>query len=973
MSLKIGDKIEIKKQEKETSLEKIFKDILLALNSRLNQNEKLKWCDSALAVLESWYKEDEIKSVKVAKNRFIPIMRKLVEGSSLDKMSLFFEYYKRTYCFCARRDFECFVDYIEWNMPKKVLAKRRSVLKPYVDSLNRIAFDDNLKYLIVSYAPSMGKCIDANTPVYTPKGNVPIKNLNIGDEVYSMKNKNLCVEKITNKWETVKKQVKITLKSGKQLIVSPEHRMLTFDGYKMAKDITTNDYLYSLLSAIEHSNSIDIDELIFITGMIFEGHCKKRGMSYTGESNEMTDAFLCSCRNLDLKWTKDNKPNNNASTYRILQGNTDKSIKLLKKYGIYGHLAYTKRLPQCFFTMPLRQRYYFIEVMLATDGYITKHNAGISLANEKLINDIQMLLNSCGIYAHKSKKKIGKFTAWELIIPKEYVYELRKHCCCYHKDLKLFNMSENIRLDRGNLSVKYPKQIFRNLKPRGIRGGYNKKWHMERDNDRTLKMFDEMSKVYNELEEYRYKDFYWEEIVNVEYSDEEIDMIDIEVSNTHNFIANGYVSHNSYLATLFTAWGYGLSINNSVIRMSYSDELVLGFSRTIKGIISSPEFAEIFPLFRLYEGKPFEVERESDWKIKNANVPKSNHISRTRNGSTTGERASFAIIFDDMTKGAEEANSESTHRSIYNKWNTEWWNRRDGEKCKFIFVGTQWTPEDILNRIITDRNKVSKLINTDNPYVMESEDKSTVVIRVPMLDDNHKTTCSEVYPQDVAEQIERNTDPFLFSCVYQQCPIAPTGREFAWENIRTYNWDDYSKLELTNNSMATLDTARKGKDNVSMPIFKNDNNRNHYLVDAIYKQKAMDDLYDEIIEKIVVNQITTLIIENNIDTSLKRLLLDRLSIRGIYWCTIVEKFNTVKKEERIKNNRGIVQKQIVFPDKSIIKPNTDIGRMMDNITKYSFDKPNLHDDGIDSVCMYASEIILGKGSLSKPEAIKRPF
>lgn len=586
MSLKIGDKIEIKKQEKETSLEKMFKDILLALNSRLNQNEKLKWCDSALAVLESWYKEDEIKSVKVAKNRFIPIMRKLVEGSSLDKMSLFFEYYKRTYCFCARRDFECFVDYIEWNMPKKVLAKRRSVLKPYVDSLNRIAFDDNLKYLIVSYAPSMGK---------------------------------------------------------------------------------------------------------------------------------------------------------------------------------------------------------------------------------------------------------------------------------------------------------------------------------------------------------------------------------------------------SYLATLFTAWGYGLSINNSVIRMSYSDELVLGFSRTIKGIISSPEFAEIFPLFRLYEGKPFEVERESDWKIKNANVPKSNHISRTRNGSTTGERASFAIIFDDMTKGAEEANSESTHRSIYNKWNTEWWNRRDGERCKFIFVGTQWTPEDILNRIITDRNKVSKLINTDNPYVMESEDKSTVVIRVPMLDDNHKTTCSEVYPQDVAEQIERNTDPFLFSCVYQQCPIAPTGREFAWENIRTYNWDDYSKLDLTNNSMATLDTARKGKDNVSMPIFKNDNNRNHYLVDAIYKQKAMDDLYDEIIEKIVVNQITTLIIENNIDTSLKRLLLDRLSIRGIYWCTIVEKFNTVKKEERIKNNRGIVQKQIVFPDKSIIKPNTDIGRMMDNITKYSFDKPNLHDDGIDSVCMYASEIILGKGSLSKPEAIKRPF
>lgn len=583
--IKVGDKIQIKKQE--TTLESTFTDILNVLkSSKMKEHDKLDWCNSALSILEEMYKQNELGSVKVAKTKLIPILHKLIEGSKIENMALFFDYYKRTYCFCARRDFECFVDYIEWNMPRKVLANRRNVLKPYVDALNRIAFDDRLQYLVVSYPPSMGK---------------------------------------------------------------------------------------------------------------------------------------------------------------------------------------------------------------------------------------------------------------------------------------------------------------------------------------------------------------------------------------------------SYLATLFTAWGYGISINNSVIRMSYSDELVLGFSRTVKGIISSPEFAEIFPLFKLYNGKPFEVERESDWKIKNANVPKSNHIARTRNGSTTGERASFAIIFDDMTKGAEEANSESVHRGIYDKWNTEWWNRRDGVRCKFIFVGTQWTPEDILNRIIEDRNKISTLQPTDNPYVMESEDKSTIVIRVPMLDENHKTTCSEVYPQQIAEQIEQNTDPFLFSCVYQQNPIAPTGREFAWECIRTYTNEELLNVYLTPNSMATLDTARKGKDNVSMPIFKNDNNGNHYLIDAIYKQKPMDDLYGEIIEKIIEHRITTLVIENNIDTSLKRLLEDRLHARGIYWCIIIEKYNTVKKEERIKNNRGIVQKQIVFPDKSIVRPNTDIGRMMDNITKYSFDKPNLHDDGIDSVCMYVSEIIFGKGALSKPVAIRRPF
>lgn len=580
--IKVGDKIQIKKQE--TTLESTFTDILNVLkSSKMKEHDKLDWCNSALSILEEMYKQDELGSVKVTKTKLIPILHKLIEGSKIENMALFFDYYKRAYCFCARRDFECFVDYIEWNMPRKVLANRRNVLKPYVDALNRIAFDDRLQYLVVSYPPSMGK---------------------------------------------------------------------------------------------------------------------------------------------------------------------------------------------------------------------------------------------------------------------------------------------------------------------------------------------------------------------------------------------------SYLATLFTAWGYGISINNSVIRMSYSDELVLGFSRTVKGIISSPEFAEIFPLFKLYNGKPFEVERESDWKIKNANVPKSNHIARTRNGSTTGERASFAIIFDDMTKGAEEANSESVHRGIYDKWNTEWWNRRDGVRCKFIFVGTQWTPEDILNRIIEDRNKISMLQPTDNPYIKESEDKSTIVIRVPMLDENHKTTCSEVYPQQIAEQIEQNTDPFLFSCVYQQNPIAPTGRELSWECLQTYIEppDDLSPY-----CMAVIDTKRKGKDNLNMFICKPDGHGKHYLWDAIFSKKPMQSLYNDIIEKIILHRITTLVIENNTDESLKTLLDDRLKARGVYWCKILEKYNTVKKETRIKDNLWTILTLIIFKDKSIVKPNTDLGRLMDNITKYSFDYPNKFDDGPDGTALYASEIILGKSILNKPKPIRRRF
>lgn len=582
MSYKIGDKINIQKQE--ITLEQTFNDIISVLKStKIKEKDKLTWCNSILSILEEMYKQNELESVKIAKSKLIPVLEKLVEESQIENMALFFDYYKKAYCFCARRDFECFVDYIEWNMPKKVLANRREVLKPYVDALNRLPFDEKLEYIVVSYPPSMGK---------------------------------------------------------------------------------------------------------------------------------------------------------------------------------------------------------------------------------------------------------------------------------------------------------------------------------------------------------------------------------------------------SYLATLFTAWGYGLSINNSVIRMSYSEELVLGFSRAVKGIISSPEFAEIFSLFKLYNGKPFEVEKESDWKIKNANVPASNHIARTRYGATTGQRANFAIIFDDMTKGAEEANNEKIHKDIYDKWLTEWWNRRESQRCKFIFVGTQWTPEDILNRIIEDRNKISPLLETDNPFVMESEDKSTIVIRVPMLDSEGKTTCPEVYPQHVAEQIEQNTDPFLFSCVYQQNPIAPTGRELAWECLQTYI---EAPEDLENYCMAVIDTKRKGKDNLNMFICKPDGKGNHYLWDAIFSKKPIQALYDDIVDKIILHNIIKLVIENNTDESLKTLLTEKLKAKGVTWCEIVEKYNVKNKETRIKDNLWTIQNFIFFKDKSIVKPNTDIGRLMENITKYSFDCPNKFDDGPDGAALYSSEIIGSRGKIPKAQAFRRTF
>ena len=429
----------------------------------------------------------------------------------------------------------------------------------------------------------------------------------------------------------------------------------------------------------------------------------------------------------------------------------------------------------------------------------------------------------------------------------------------------------------------------------------------------------------------------------------------------------------SFSLNYFSAWLFGLDINNSVLRLSYSEELVLGFSRSIQEIIRNPRFSDIFVQYRYFGGKPFAKEKESDWKIKNAETLTS-HISRTRDGSVTGIRANKAIIFDDMTKGATEATNSDLHKDLYNRWKTEWYNRRDGDSTKFIFAGTMWSPEDILNRVTEDRESISDMIPSKTfKYVWESKDGSTVAIRIPLLDENDETTCADVMSTQEARELRDTTDEFLFSCVYQQQPIAPTGLEFADELL-----EHYSELPLNEKgeeicskyALAVLDPARKGKDNVSMPIFRTDGQK-YYFVDCIFRQKAMTDLYDDIVDKIIEHTIVKFVIENNIDTSLKTLLEEKLKAKGYYLCEIIEKYNTVKKEQRIKDCRGIIKKTVVFKEKRAYKPNTDYGRFMKNFTTYSFDYANKHDDAPDSMAMFTNEIILDKSKLNKPKPINR--
>lgn len=425
--------------------------------------------------------------------------------------------------------------------------------------------------------------------------------------------------------------------------------------------------------------------------------------------------------------------------------------------------------------------------------------------------------------------------------------------------------------------------------------------------------------------------------------------------------------------TFYTAWLYGIDRNSSIIRMSYSDDLVAGFSRSVREILTNPRYKDVFPDYKQYGDNPFATKEVYNWKLKDSNVPAS-HLAISRDGQVTGKRANKSIIFDDMTKGAEEATDSTIHQKYYNQWKTEWYNRKDGDSTKFVFAGTMWSPEDILNRVREDRENISELTPDEHfKYVQRTKDGSTVVIRVPLLDEEDETTCEAVMSTKEARNLRDTTDAFLWACVYQQDPIPAEGLDFADELLNHFEQlpvNEDGKPSYSNYSLAVLDTTRRGKDNVSMPICKTDG-RNYYMIDVIFKKKAMTELYEEIIAKIEEHNITWLVIENNTDTSIKTLLDKMLEERGIYYCNITEKYSTIKKELRIKDNQGTLRKLIYFKPKDKYKANSDYGRFMKNLTTYSFDYPNKNDDAPDSATLFVTEIILQRGKPSKPKPLNR--
>ena len=410
------------------------------------------------------------------------------------------------------------------------------------------------------------------------------------------------------------------------------------------------------------------------------------------------------------------------------------------------------------------------------------------------------------------------------------------------------------------------------------------------------------------------------------------------------------------------AWGFGIDDTGTFLSLCSNDDIVKAGSRTAIDEMKSEVFGEVFPNLKWNENDKdyFLKETDEKWKLRNCKMQFS-YYAKTTQANVVGSRASKSIHIDDLYPDYKEAMNKTLNEYYYNKSITVWEKRYVQNKPpKVCITGTLWASGDYIDLKIQQLKKEHTFKpHPKYPYTLVSEDGSCAIIQVPALDyETNESTCPEIKPTSALLKEKDNMEEYLWQTNFQQIPTNPSALSFSYEKLKTYSQIPTSDYIGTD---AVIDATRKsGKDFFAMPIFKkvqNENMNEYYLKDALFTRTATKDMYEDIVSKIIEHHINTLVIESNVTSELKQNLDRLLQQKGIGYCEILEKYNTMPKATRIENEKHIIKKQMFFPQKGMFGVNTDMGRFMDNLTSYNATGTNANDDAPDACALFGSEII----------------
>ena len=406
---------------------------------------------------------------------------------------------------------------------------------------------------------SISKCLVEGQLMLTNKGIIPIERCGYAkkQESFDRPIKNLHVIDKNGELQLVKSHynggkkhcIAVRLNDGSVIKGAAEtHKVMTIDGWKTLKNISVNDFVIVKhnMNPIHTKGNLKINyettfrtdanilnfpkvmtpELAKWLGMLAaDGYiCTKRGRTSLIEKDEKVatvfDKLTQKLFHLENKVIVDQR--NNVRTHFL-------TSRELSRYviSLIGKTSRDKHVPEQILMGSKEEKISFIEG-LTLDGYY-KNNYGLCIydgRSERLAYEVTMLLRSFGlnrIYQGKKKDKLG--TSYSVFVSNELqklIHPIEKH---KDKEIVWKKYYVLVNADYSNLkiSTNHPKYRAFNAMRRSKRNYcYN-----TTAKQLNIPILAEIRKV-SAVEDIGFQNVY-----------------DIEVENSHSYIVNGIVSHNT--------------------------------------------------------------------------------------------------------------------------------------------------------------------------------------------------------------------------------------------------------------------------------------------------------------------------------------------------------------------------------------------------------------------------------------------
>lgn len=449
-------------------------------------------------------------------------------------------------------------------------------------------------------------------------------------------------------------------------------------------------------------------------------------------------------------------------------------------------------------------------------------------------------------------------------------------------------------------------------------------------------------------------------------------VLDGEIKFLEKQLPTGYGK--SLSDSFMQSWIFGIDIDNDILKVCGNDKFTDDCFQNVQKLMLSKKYAKVFPYYAQFDcevDKMFTFCSRKDLKFAITGSKKSTNLRIvTKLSDVNGVRAKF-LFLDDITQRKDMSNLTQHNKDIHS-FSHEWFERNYNRNLFYIVAsGTTYSQFDLLSflkRVMGGEKAVQSQINKYthigvSDYIVPNG--KSVFVCVPLLDYD---TDESTYPAKISTMSarkKREENPTEFWAMDMQRPLPPDSSPFYFTKLRQYTTlpliGESGRLETC---IGALDTKRRGKDYLSMPIFfeANDPEREgqtaFYLVDWLYDDRPMKECIPLIVSKIIQHKITRLYVERNTEECIETLLTDKLREQGYTSCVIEEVYSTEPKDRRIMSAEGDIKSRLIFPQYGMYSQSSDIGKALLNVYGYTYVGTVAHDDAPDSLALFVKRFVM---------------